>query len=352
MELTMCNRKRAGLPLMAAIVIPILTSGCNTGLVRVPASGTRAPSAVPIILDTDIGTDIDDAGALAVLHALASRSEARILAVMSANSNFWSAPAIDVINTYYGRPDIPVGASRTGPCDELWYHDSVPAFPHDLTASSEAPEAVDLYRKILANEPDRSVTIVTIGWLTNLGDLLDSRPDTHSPLPGRELVAAKVTELVTMGGIWPNNAGEGEYNFKMDLPAARKVVQEWPGPIMFTGLGINVMTGSRLMAVAPERNPVRAFYGNFLQTNKVAERSSWDLIAVLYAVRGLSGYFTADSKGQCVVRGKGTAWEPGENHKNHAYLIYKMAPPDLASEIEDLMLMPPNKSPHHQECSR
>ena len=44
---------------------------------------TKQP--VPVILDTDIGPDYDDVGAMAVLHALADAGEARPLAVMSSN---------------------------------------------------------------------------------------------------------------------------------------------------------------------------------------------------------------------------------------------------------------------------
>jgi inosine-uridine nucleoside N-ribohydrolase len=318
----------------------MLTAGCRAVPSRGSVSGAHPPIRVPIILDTDIGTDVDDAGALAALHALAGRGEARILAVMSCNRNRWSAPAIDVINTYYGRPDIPVGASRTGPDPENWYHDAVPRFPHRLAASSDAPEAVSLYRQILAGQPDGSVTIVTIGWLTNTAGLLSSGPDSHSPLGGRELVAAKIKELVAMGGIWPNSQGQGEYNFSMDRPAAQRVIRDWPGPIMFTGLGIDVMTGRRLMAEGSDDNPVRAFYGAFFQANKVTERSSWDLIAVLYAVRGLSDYFTAVTDGRCVPSEKGVSkWLPGAS-SNHGYLAYKMPQAQLAAVIEDLMLMP------------
>ncbi len=84
------------------------------------ASGMRAGDKQPVsvIFDTDIGTDVDDAGALAVLHILADQGEAKILATLSANQNRWAAPAIDVLNTYYGRGDIPIGSSKTGPDDE------------------------------------------------------------------------------------------------------------------------------------------------------------------------------------------------------------------------------------------
>ena len=164
----MSSRLKMLLITMAQAAVLTLAAGCETGPSRTSAHGTRASTGVSIILDTDIGTDVDDAGALALLHALASRREARILAVMSCNRNRWSAPAIDVINTYYGRPDIPVGASRTGPDEEMWYHDAVPTLPHRLATSGDAPDAVSLYRQILADQPDDSVIIVAVGWLTNM----------------------------------------------------------------------------------------------------------------------------------------------------------------------------------------
>jgi len=313
----------------------VLLSGCATG------GHSGRSQAVHIIFDTDMGTDVDDAGALAILHVMADRGEAKILATMSANQNRWSAPAIDVINTYYGRPDIPIGSSRTGPDPEEWYHNSVPDYPHDLTNSDDAPDAVALYRKILAIQPDQSVTIVVVGWLTNMADLLDSKPDRYSPLDGRELVRAKVKELVSMGGKWPNSPKEeGEYNFHMDGPAAHKVISDWPGKIMFTGLGKDVMTGGRLVAQGPKDNPVPAFYRNFFAGYKVSERSSWDLIAVLYAVRGLSNYFTEVTAGKSVSKEDGSnQWISGPP-SNHAYLGCKMPQTELAQVIDDLLLTP------------
>ena len=316
-----------------------LVALCITGFTGgIPAS---AKQPVPIILDTDIGTDVDDAGALAMLHILADRGEVKILATMSANQNRWAAPAIDVINTYYGRGDIPIGSSKTGPDDEKWYRDFVPKFPHDLADGGAAADAVTLYRKILAAQPDQSVTIVVVGWLTNMADLLNSPADDYSPLSGQQLVAAKVKELVSMGGTWPNIKVEGEYNFHMDGAAAHKVVRDWPGKIMFTGLGKDVMTGARLMAQRTNAHPVRAFYSKFLEAYKVSARSSWDQIALLYAVRGLPGYFTAVTDGQCVSQEDGSSkWVAGRA-KNHGYLVYRMPQEKLATVIEDLMLTPP-----------
>ena len=110
---------------------------------------------------------------------------------------------------------------------------------------------------------------------------------------------------------------------------------------MFTGLGQDVMTGARLVAHGPKDNPVPAFYRNFFKGHKVSERSSWDLIAVLYAVRGLSDYFTAISDGKCVSQKDGSnQWIPGVP-SNQAWLVYKMPQTELAAVIEDLLLTPP-----------
>ena len=319
----------------AGFIIMII-AGCSNG------KFAENSKPVSIIYDTDIGTDVDDAGALAILHILADKGEANILAAISANQNLFSAPAIDVINTYYGRPDLPIGSSRTGPGPEQWYHKIIPSYPHDLKSGNDAPEAVALYRMILATQPDNSVKIVVVGWLTNIADLLDSQPDNYSPLNGKELVAAKVKELVSMGGVWPNTQGQSDYNFKMDRPAANKVIEKWPGEIMFTGLGEDVMTGSRLVAEADMDNPVSAFYKNFFKEIKVTERPSWDLIAVLYAVRGLSNYFISVSDGHCIAnQDSDNKWVPGR-HKNHSYLVYKMPQVKLANVIENLLLTPPN----------
>ena len=300
---------------------------------------------VPVIFDTDMGGDVDDAGALAMLQAMADMGQAKILAAMSANRNPLSAAAIDVINTYYGRGDLPIGSSKTGPNLEKTNYDNADEFLHDLQSGDEAPDAVDLYRRILAGQPDNSVVIVVVGWLTNMADLLDSKPDQYSPLNGRELVKAKVRELVSMGGIWPNtkhfNIRYREYNFRMDAAAAHKVISDWPGKIMFTALGKDVMTGGRLVAEAPADNPVPHFYRKFFKKYKITERTSCDQVAVLYAVRGLSDYFTSVNRGRCIGKADGTnEWIPGPA-SSHSYLVYKMPPNQLAAIIEDLMLMPP-----------
>ncbi|WP_229214138.1 hypothetical protein [Dyadobacter flavalbus] len=73
---------------------------------------TGGRQANAIILDTDIGPDYDDVGAMAVMHALADRGEAKPLAVISCNKNELVVPTIEIINTFFGRPELPTGAPK------------------------------------------------------------------------------------------------------------------------------------------------------------------------------------------------------------------------------------------------
>src|SRR6516225_9749380 len=84
-----------------------------TAVVCLAASGAGA-QAIPLIFDTDMGNDVDDALALAMLHALESRGECRLIGVTVTKDNPWAAPFVDLVNTFYGRAHIPVGMVKGG----------------------------------------------------------------------------------------------------------------------------------------------------------------------------------------------------------------------------------------------
>jgi inosine-uridine nucleoside N-ribohydrolase len=191
----------------------------------------KAP--VKVIFDTDMQSDVDDIGAMAVLHALADRGEIEILGTMVSVIYPWSVPCVDAVNTFYGRPDLPLGTVKgKGVLRTSSYARQIAEeFPHDLETDT-APDAVELYRKLLAGQPDKSVVILTVGYLTNLAGLLDSQPDQWSPLKGRDLVQQKVKNWVCMGGIFPKGL---ETNLRYDAPSSAKAINEWPTPIIFTG---------------------------------------------------------------------------------------------------------------------
>ncbi|MFI5154636.1 MAG: hypothetical protein ACHQEM_00530 [Chitinophagales bacterium] len=135
---------------------------------------------VPIIFDTDIAPDYDDVGAMAILHAFANKGEAQILATMSCNAFETTVPTLSVLNTYFGRPQIPIGVTKSSypnkSCGQEWAQAIVKDYPHALHSNSEAMNAVALYRKILSAQPDNSVIIVSVVFFTNLAGLLVSGP--------------------------------------------------------------------------------------------------------------------------------------------------------------------------------
>ena len=300
---------------------------------------------VRLILDTDFFSDVDDAGALALLNALQGRGEARILAVMVNTPGRWGAPAVDAVNTYYHHGGIPVGTLKPNDDSDHSYAKYLAQhFPNSLKDGVRAPDAVALYRQVLARQPDRSVVIASVGYLTNLSNLLDSPPDRHSRRSGRELVARKVKELVVMGGAYPSGR---EWNFSQDPAAARNVVDRWPTRQVFSGfeVGADVYTGARL-ATTPEGNPVRKAYELYPGTTPEGGRSSWDLTAAYYAVRGGGGLFgLAGGTGSNRVHPDGSNEWVRHPDKDQHYLV-KAAPAEaIARALEDLLVEPPRKGP-------
>ena len=157
------------------------------------AQATDRPKPLPIIFDTDIQGDADDVGAVAVLHALADRGEAEILAMGVSCKNPWSPLCLDVLNTYYARPQIPIGVVK-GPAFQKpskYARKVAEEFPHRLKSADDAPDAAILYRQVLAKQADASVVMVSVGQLTNFGNLLKTGPDESSDLTGVELVKKK-----------------------------------------------------------------------------------------------------------------------------------------------------------------
>jgi inosine-uridine nucleoside N-ribohydrolase len=320
-------------PLLALSLLLLASSCINT-------SGTKDNTPVPIIFDTDMGPDYDDVGALTILHALADLGEADILATLTSNRYAYTAPCVSAINNYYKRPDIPVGAPLDG-VDledghaEKWAEALPAAFPASIPAG-DLPDAVEIYRRILSAASDTSVTIVTVGFLTNLSELLRSVPDKYSSLSGYDLVEQKVKRLVSMAGHFPKGR---EYNVFCDSAASVKVFSEWPTPVIFSGfeIGDRILTGKRLVASDRLLSPAKLVYSIALRQDNPEGRQSWDQTAVLVAVRGVDKYFNTEEGCISVNVDGSNTWTsiPGGRHR---YLTWKMPVADLASELEDLMM--------------
>jgi inosine-uridine nucleoside N-ribohydrolase len=330
-------------------------------------SAAREP--VDLIFDTDMALDVDDVGALALLHALADGGECRILAVGISETarhenGVWAAAAADAINTYFGRPDIPIGVfrGRYQPTEDVgrYAQKTAGAFPHDQ-GGRDAPEAWKLYRQVLAGRPDGSVTMLSVGFLTNLDALLRSGPDERSPLDGVELVRRKVKRWVCMGGRFPESGAHGEFNLATYPEATAYVLAHWPTPSVFSGfeIGAVVKTGARLIREhPPARSPVSRAY---LEYTGGKDRESWDQTAALYAVRGLGPaaepYYREVTRGHirfdltATPRAGARTPSPSRNvwvadpDSDQSYLELAVPPERLAQVIEELMMHRPRVTP-------
>jgi len=303
------------------------------------------PQPVSLIFDTDMMGDVDDVGTTAVLHALADQNEVKILAMGVCVKNPWSPLCLDALNTYFRRPDIPLGVVK-GPAHNRaskYAQGIAEGFPHALKSAEDAPDAALVYRRVLAGQPDGSVVMVSVGQLTNFRNLLTTGPDDRSNLGGAELVKRKVRAWVCMGGKFPEGR---EANLINDGPAAAYAIEHWPTSIVFSGweIGQEIMTGAGLR-MAPEGTPVRRAYELY---NGLNDRQSWDQTAVLYAVRGLDGgltdFWDSVTEGCLHVNNDGSdAWRTTLD-KDHTYLIRKMDPKKIAAVIEELMLRQPGSA--------
>jgi inosine-uridine nucleoside N-ribohydrolase len=310
-------------------------------------------AAVPVIFDTDIGNDVDDALALAMLHALESRGECRLIAVTITKDNPWSAPYADLVDTFFGRPRIPVGMVKgSGITPQSAPMIEVPArrkradgsyvYPRRIASGAEAPEAVALLRRVLAAEQDNTVVVVQVGFSTNLARLLDSGPDASSPLAGRDLAVRKVRLLSVMAGNFADP--KPEFNVQSDIPSARKLFREWPTPIAISGyeVGASILFPASSIqndfAWVPD-HPVAEAYRNYMKMPY--DRPTWDLTAALYAVRPERGYFSLSPPGAVAVDERGLTHFTASGNGRHRYLMVNDAQRSRALEVMILLASQP-----------
>lgn len=312
---------------------------------------------VKLIFDTDIGNDIDDALALATIHALQSRGEAELLAVTITKDHPECAPYVDAINTFYGRGDIPVGIVVDGATPGKSRFTGVTlekvegkfVYPHDLNVGDSVPDAVAVLRQTLAAQQDASVVIVQVGFSTNLARLMDSQKDEYSDLDGMALISRKVKAISIMAGAFAPIDGKVhlEFNVIRDIPAARKLASNWPTPIIWSGFEIGLAV--RYPAISIERDfryvvrhPIPESYQVYLPTPH--ERPTWDLTSVLWAVRPDHNYFGMSQPGRVTVKENGeTTFQPDPNGRDR---FLTLNPEQIASTREILAALT-SEPPHN-----
>ena len=296
-----------------------------TLLMLAAAAPASAATPLHVVFDTDMGNDVDDALALAMLHALASRGEVKLLAVTVSKDNPWAAEYVRMVDEYYGRGAIPVGIVHDGKTPEDGLYVRQVCELHGRRPDKAAvSDAVELLRKTLAAEPDGAVTLIQVGFSTNLARLLDSAPDRDSNLSGMELVKKKVRVLTVMAGNFA--AAKPEYNVMTDVPAASKLFATWPTHIYFSGFEVGeaiLYPAASIEHDFPAGNPVAEAYRVYQKMPY--DRPTWDLTTVLFDVRPDRGYFDLSPPGNVAVASDGsTSFQPSAEGKRYFLSVNPM----------------------------
>lgn len=315
----------------------LIMSSC-TSTAKKQQNTEAAPGAEKIILETDIGNDVDDALALDMLYKYLDAEKIDLLGIMINKEGIYPAEYTDIMNTWYGYPDIPIGIIHHGAdCENdatnyakavclIQKEDNTPAFKRSQKGYEQLPEAHKQYRKILAQQPDSSVTIISVGFSTNLARLLDTPADEYSPLTGKELVGKKVKLLCTMAGCF-NNPELYEYNVVKDIPAAKKVFAQWPTKLVTSPFEVGIAINYPATSIENDFQwaPLHPMVEAYKSYQKMPyDRPTWDLTSVLYAVEGPS-YFGVSPAGRISVTDKGATDFTPDAAGNRHYLTVDSA---------------------------
>ncbi|MCD6441563.1 MAG: hypothetical protein J7L86_07270 [Candidatus Marinimicrobia bacterium] len=287
---------------------------------------------IPVIYETDMTLDVDDVGALAVLHGLQMEGKVKLLGVCYNEVHPAGVPTIDAINTYYGHGNLPIGIYQKPLADpdpsdyfSVERDFDVDNMAHD-PMDNIVGNAVNVYKYLLKDQPDNSVTIVSVGFLNNLYELLQD-PEGYS------LVEKKVKLLAIMGGLHNDGFNLSRHGL---VDQSQYVFENWPGKLVTTHVGGDMITGETLTSTTPGNNPVRrAFELEWYQGPNIG-RSSWDEVTVLYAVYGTK-YYNEDWEGDGSLR-NGYTWKFSKDYRGYA------APKNdkvIEDEIERLMTLVP-----------
>lgn len=293
---------------------------------------------IRVILDTDIDSDVDDVGALAMLHTLADHGRVEILGVVVTSDDPYAPACTSSLNSYFGRPELPIGVEHGISLNHhsRYTREISEEFPGSITDYNQAEDAVLLYRRLLVESPDSSVVVISIGHLTNIARLLASSGDEISPLSGKELVDQKVKLWSCMGGHFPE--GKEANFYRPDPESTVYSVANWPGKVVFAGweIGQEIITGGLFLKQYLDKDsPVWRAYELY---NNFAGRQSWDQASVLYAVSPEKGYWGLEENGRVKVAQDGSnVWKVGEK-SNQAYLKVNHSPEELAKIIDALMV--------------
>ena len=286
---------------------------------------------ISMIIDTDIGPDCDDVGAMGVALNFIREKKIDLLAVTCCNSLKYAPLLVKTIFDTFGIQDLPIGYLKSKKLfeDHLVYNKSI-VEQFCKNTNMEFEDATWVLRKALYESKEK-VTLVTIGTFTNISNLIDSKATEEIPLTGLELIEQKVEKLISMAGTF--SLDFDEFNIQQDVQAAKNVMLEFPKKIIFQGfeVGNQVFTGEPLITENLE-GPIKKSYEYYLKHVGTKARESWDLTTVYYAANLDSPYFRLNENGTILLDEIGkTSFDPIMD-SNHGYVQLSDG---KAKELED-----------------
>lgn len=277
---------------------------------------------IPVIFDTDMGNDIDDALALQMLFNYDKAGIIDLKGVTISKCNPHSVEFVDGILRFNGYDDMPLGYSYDGPNPEDNTYllptiaakgaDGQPLIKPQRNLESGIDDGYVALRKLLATEKNGSVLLIATGPLTNIARLLESGPDNISELDGVSLVRKKVKSLHIMNGEFSSSVPE--WNTIQDLDASKKVYALCPVPLVTSGWEVGAAVKYPHESILndfgdPLLNPVTVAYMSYQPMPY--DRETWDLTSVLDAIEPESDVFVRSEPGHITVKDNGvTVFEP------------------------------------------
>jgi len=295
-----------------------------------PQFGQGKPSA-GAFFDTDFAT-IDSVLAVSLLFGLQAKNDCKVAILTMSRPNLAVAGFADAVQRFYHGPAgtfsqlPPIGMTTAGSPGETSpafvvpfekkKPDGTPVYKNEVKRVIETGDPNTLFRNYLEAQNDQNAFFVLSGPATNLAAALE--------FPGmRDLIKAKVKYLVLAGGAFPD--GPAEAHVKADIPAARKVLADWPTPVVASGVEVGAaleFPGASIdkqFAEAVPDNPVADAYRAYQAMPYNAP--SWAMAAVLYAARPKEGYFKLSGPGKINVAADGRTTFAAEEQGNHQYLM-------------------------------
>lgn len=295
-----------------------------------------------VIFDSSFGESIDSVLALALLHGFEGKNRARVAALSISKSNLKAAQLCDVVEKFYASATtglaaaflqgLPIGLAVDGklPDDTPLLVQTLatkgaeqkPAYSPRIQKLNDTAIAEVLIRNALSAQHNQNAVIVAAGPASNLARLL-------SLAGAKNLITDKVKVLVIAGGQFPS--GKPEPNFIVDIAAAKRVLAEWPTPIVMCGREIGdqlLFPGQSIekdFAYAPH-HPVADAYR--VSRSMPYDAPSCAVAAMLHGIRSDDGYFRSSEPGNFSIGDDGQVLFQASPQSKHRYLILDPAQKD------------------------